>query len=396
MRIRRCAILLIEPRETLAFSLESLCDGGDGIDAQIDLFALAPHLDEEVPVGADEIAILNALGAAAWQDFEALSVRHDARSLRTLLDKGLLIGDDDAHAVVRARDDKLRAANWQAHSAVSHYRGRWRGVTSGEDMVESGVYTMSELFARLGAPPSHVCERVPGHARVALPAPVPTAIDEILMRRATCRNFDPHASVRESDFSRIMHRVFGAQAAHEIHADNVVLKRNSPSGGGLHPTEAYVVALRVEGVAPGLYHYHPVDHALEPLPSPAVTELAAFVRIMVAAQKYFLDAPVFVVMVTRFPRTFWKYRNHTKAYRATILDAGHLSQNLYLSATEFGLGAFITAAINEVDIEQAFGLDPLVESPIAVCGFGHRAATCETFEFDPNRKVWPQGVAQPE
>ena len=102
-----------------------------------------------------------------------------------------------------------------------------------------------------------------------------------------------------------------------------------------------------------------------------------------------------IVLVSRFPRSFWKYRNHTKAYRAAILDAGHLSQTLYISATEFGLGAFITAAINEADIEQALGLDPLRESPLAICGFGIRGAECTTFEFDPNRKVWPDGVPTP-
>jgi len=305
-----------------------------------------------------------------------------------------LIGDDASHADMRERDDALRAANWHAHSAVSHYLGRWRGVTSGEDLAKSGVYTMSELFARLGAPPSHVHERVPASERIALPQPGTTAIDDLLAKRATCRNFDPEKFVDQPTFAQIMRRVFGAQE-YKIHEENIVIKRTSPSGGGLHPTEAYVVVQRVEGVAPGLYHYHPLDHALEPLPPPA-EGLYAFVRIMVAAQQYFLGAPVFVVLATRFPRTFWKYRNHTKAYRATIFDAGHLSQTLYLSATEFGLGAFITAAINEVEIERALSLDPLKESPLAVLGFGHRAAACATFEFDPARKVWPDGVAQPE
>jgi len=394
MKIRRCAIVLIEPREKLAFNLESLSNGGDGLDAQIELLALAPHLDGEVPVTAEQVAVLNALVAAPWREFDELAQQHDAHVLEGLLDMGLLIGDGEAHAAVRARDDALRAANWHAHSAVAHYFGRWRGVTSGEDLAKSGVYTMSELFARLGAPPPHVHERVSAHERIALPQPAPTAVDDLLARRATCRNFDPAKFVDKSTFAQIMLRVFGA-LEYRIHEDNIVIKRTSPSGGGLHPTEAYVVAQRVEGIAPGLYHYHPLDHALEPLPPPA-EGLTAFVRIMVAAQKYFLDAPVFVVLATRFPRTFWKYRNHTKAYRATIFDAGHLSQTLYLSATEFGLGAFITAAINEVDIERALGLDPLQESPLAVLGFGHRAAACATFEFDPARKVWPDGVAQPE
>ena len=113
----------------------------------------------------------------------------------------------------------------------------------------------------------------------------------------------------------------------------------------------------------------------------------------VAAQTYFSVAPVLVIPASRFGRNFWKYRNHSKAYRALILDIGHLSQTLYLAATELGLGAFITAAVNEVDIEQAFGLDPLEEGPLAVCGFGYRGAERHEVEFDPNHAVWPLGEA---
>ncbi|MGH8172991.1 MAG: nitroreductase family protein, partial [Rhodanobacteraceae bacterium] len=79
------------------------------------------------------------------------------------------------------------------------------------------------------------------------------------------------------------------------------------------------------------------------------------------------------------------------AYRALILDVGHLSQAMYLAATELGLAAFITAAINEVDIEQAFGLDPLEAGPLAVCGFGIRAGERSEVEFDPLGAVWPNG-----
>ena len=161
-----------------------------------------------------------------------------------------------------------------------------------------------------------------------------------------------------------------------------------PSAGCLHPTEAYLLVQNVEGVAPGLYHYHPVDHALEPLRLFSADECAAAGRRFVAAQRYLLDAHVFVVPTSRFGRNFWKYRDHAKAYRTLILDVGHLSQTLYLAATELGLGAFITAAVNEVDIERAFGLDPLEEGPLAVCGFGIRAGTRNEVEFDPLRAVW--------
>lgn len=71
---------------------------------------------------------------------------------------------------------------------------------------------------------------------------------------------------------------------------------------------------------------------------------------------------------------------------------GYLSHTIYLSSTELGLAAFITAAINEVDIEQAFGLDPLEEGPLAVCGFGIRAAQKTEVEFDPLGAVWGEAT----
>jgi putative peptide maturation dehydrogenase len=157
----------------------------------------------------------------------------------------------------------------------------------------------------------------------------------------------------------------------------------------LHATEAYLLVQYVEDIAPGLYHYHPIDHALEPIQTLFAAEAAALARKFVAAQPYFVDAHVMVIAVSRFRRNFWKYRNHAKAYRALILDVGHLSQTQYLAATELGLAAFITAAINEVDIEQAFGLDPIEESPLAVTGFGIRAAARREVEWDPLHAVWP-------
>ncbi|MGH8075665.1 MAG: putative peptide maturation dehydrogenase, partial [Lysobacter sp.] len=178
-----------------------------------------------------------------------------------------------------------------------------------------------------------------------------------------------------------------AQAQVRVSDDTVFLKKTSPSGGGLHPTEAYLIVQNVEGVARGLYHYHPIDHALEPLQPPELP-LAEFARLALAGQYWFAHAPVLVVLTPRFARSFWKYRHHAKAYRALVLDSGHLSQTLYLSATELGLGAFVTSAINEIDIEQGFGLDPLAEGPLAICGFGWRANAMNTNEFDPAGMVW--------
>jgi putative peptide maturation dehydrogenase len=180
----------------------------------------------------------------------------------------------------------------------------------------------------------------------------------------------------------MLRRAFGAQAAQTLAPGAVMLKKHSPSGGGLHPIDAYVLVQRVDGLAPGVYHYHPVAHALQPLLAPA-DGLAGQAHALVAGQHWFADAPVLVLMAARFERSFWKYRRHPKAWRVIQLDAGHLSQTLYLSATELGLGAFVTGAINDRHAERLFGFDGLATGAVAACGFGPRAASVATIEFDP-------------
>jgi len=222
-----------------------------------------------------------------------------------------------------------------------------------------------------------------------LPAAPPSPLENLLARRVTCRNFNTSQALGLQQFSTVLFRAWGARAVQDFAPDVPLLKKGVPSAGGLHTTEAYLLVQRVDGVEPGLYHYHPIEHALEPIRELEAQAATALARQFVAGQPYFADAHVLVIAVSRFLRNFWKYRNHAKAYRAITLDIGHLSQAQYLAATELGLAAFITAAINEVDIEQAFGLDPLEEGPLAVTGFGIRAAAYRDVEWDPLHAVWP-------
>jgi putative peptide maturation dehydrogenase len=199
-----------------------------------------------------------------------------------------------------------------------------------------------------------------------------------------------------ADSTALVERIGDQSAANIIRAHAIsdyapgikLIKKNVPSAGGLHAIEAYLLIQRVIGIPPGLYHYHPVEHALERLRELDAGAAAGLARHFVAAQAYYAAAPIQIALVSRFERNFWKYRNHAKAYRGVVLDAGQLSQMLYLAATELDLGAFITAAINEVEIERAFGLDPMHEGPLALCGFGARAKRRVAVEFDPQNKVW--------
>ncbi|HVT31669.1 MAG TPA: putative peptide maturation dehydrogenase [Rhodanobacteraceae bacterium] len=386
MRVRRCYFLTLAPCERTDFDLLGFVEGGSGLSRRMEWLAVVPHAATSFAVSAGEAAALGEISPSEWTELAALEEQHDRGLLDGLVAKGLLVAEDSEDAV---RDERVRETHWRPESAALHYASRWHGVDADTMQRELGERYGAALLEKLGPVPPAVRERVPVDRRLRLPGARATPLDALLHARVTCRNFDATCALGLDEFAAVLYRAFGARAVDDYAPGVQLLKKGVPSAGGLHPTEAYLLVQRVDGIAPGLYHYHAIDHALEPIRLPSAGEIAAHARTFVGSQPYFLDAPVFVIPVTRFRRNFWKYRNHAKAYRALVLDVGHLSQTLYLAATELGLAAFITAAINEVDIETAFGLDPLEEGPLAVCGFGRRAAARREVELDPLHAVWP-------
>lgn len=409
MRLRRCAVVWLEPREVASFQLEDLLSGGTGVVGRLAWFAHAPHLPAAVEIDTAQVPALGALGAVDWVPRTELEARFGAATIESLLAQGLLLEARDGKAPLA--DDAYRAVHWHPPAAVSHVASRWEGIDGPSAMADADLDTNEGLLRQHGNPPPHyVSARHAGE--VGLPRLERDDFDHLLDSRVTCRNFDTDAEVPLSAFSQLMARVFGARGIGHAAPQFDVIKRTSPSGGSLHPTECWLIVQRVEGITPGLYRYRIDTHALEPVtpgitpPQPGDTktralgdmppcpwtsdELRTFARIAVAGQDWFADAPVLCVLAPRFHRNFWKYRNHAKAYRVAILDVGHLSQTLQVCATQAGLGPFVTSAINEVDIERAFGLTHFADGPLAICGFGPRTDTLVTSEFDPNRKVWPR------
>jgi putative peptide maturation dehydrogenase len=386
--LRRCAVLVIEPRETLTLDPRGLLAGESAVTANVRLFALAPHLDEAVEIVAAEVAPLAAIGESIWQTRATLDARYGDDAIARLLACGLLIGDGVTDTAMRERDARIRDTYWSSLPAVAHAFGRWRAEHVGDDARITPHRTLADLVREYGPPPPHVVERAPADARVALPDSSPTDIDALLARRVTCRNFDASRALPLAMFALVLKRVMGAHAEVDVLPGIKALKRSHPSGGALHPLDAYLLVQNVADVPSGLYHYHATAHALESMATHDAPTLRTLASTFVADQGFFADAHVMIVLAARFRRTFWKYRNHPKAYRAIVLEAGHVSQNLYVAATELGLGAFVTAAINEIDIERAFGIDALDEGVLAVCGFGIRADTRATAEFDPLENVW--------
>jgi putative peptide maturation dehydrogenase len=380
MLIRRCAQLFVELDHEPRFDFASLVQGGDGLDKATRWRAFAPHLSEPVTVTLSQLAVLESLEGDTRRPLHELLQTHSAADVRSLVDSGLLMSDE-SDVERQRRDDTMREIAWWPPAALAQAHGAWLDVDIQARSEVGLMLNNEEMVKEFGEAPDPKYRRSNAPALPLLP-PSRRDFDVLLALRRTCRNFDPIASVSATELATMLYRVWGAIGTLELAPGAVAVKKNSPAGGGLHAIEAYLLVQRAEGLQPGLYHYLSLDHALEQLQAMSSEEAAAHAHSFVAGQSWFNNVPVIVVMTARFDRLFWKYRRHAKAWRVVHLDVGHLSQTMYLSAAEMGLGSFVTAAINDRAVEQALKLKPMQEGAIAIVGFGPKSQTKITMELD--------------
>lgn len=387
MKLRRCAALFVELDEQPRFDLGAILGGGDGLDRSPRWLAHAPHLDQPAPVAPEWLAVLGRVSSSDYTEAEALARQHGKDVVDALVAAGLLLAEDDVEPSRQRRDEAARDVPWWGPALLAQNAGGWEGIDI-QARYEAGMMPNSEQLVELNGPaPEHAFRRRPAGAELALPRPSGSGFDPLLRARRTCRNFDASAVLSAVDLSTMLYRVWGAQGAKQLAPGVVAVKKHVPAGGGLHAVEAYLLVQRVEGLAPGFYHYLPHQHALDPLRELSGEAAGELLYGFVGGQQWFRDVPAVVIMTARFDRLFWKYRRHAKAWRVVHLDVGHLSQTMYLSAVDLGLGAFVTAAINDRDIGRELELAPLREAAIAIVGFGPRSAervNVELDDFEPN------------
>src|SRR5690606_35092546 len=123
-----CATVFIEPRERLDFDLTKLLQGGSGLELRREWIALAPHLDAEIVLDAEQVALLGMHSAETWVDRETLDASDNTVGIDALIEIGLLVTDAPQFADWRVRDDAIRASHWQGLAATVHRQLRWQGI----------------------------------------------------------------------------------------------------------------------------------------------------------------------------------------------------------------------------------------------------------------------------
>lgn len=191
---------------------------------------------------------------------------------------------------------------------------------------------------------------------------------EVCQERMTSRTFSGE-KINFDVFSSLMGATFSYSSPpwnkgenYEIYAKHKV----SPSAGGLHPFEFYVMINHVESIDPGIYKYDPQDHCLYAFEKGDFRDRLVH---SLGDQNFAKDLSFGVFFVADFSKVWWKYE-HSRAYRQVLLDAGHQSQTFLLLATSLNLLTWPTGAIQDSEVEKLLKIESDKFSPIFFVGIG--------------------------
>ncbi|MFY9398598.1 MAG: SagB/ThcOx family dehydrogenase [Desulfomonilia bacterium] len=185
------------------------------------------------------------------------------------------------------------------------------------------------------------------------------SLHEALLRRKSLRRF-LDAPISLENLSCLMWASSGIQRREMGFAF-----RTAPSAGALYPLETYVVATRVSGLEPGVYHYQVKAHQLEELKAGDFSEDMARAAL---GQEMCSSAAVLVIYTAIFRRTVWKYRQ--RGYRYVYIEAGHMAQNLALASISMGLGCCHVGALFDGEVNEILGVDGIEESVVYLSALG--------------------------
>ena len=198
--------------------------------------------------------------------------------------------------------------------------------------------------------------------RLELPLPEkwpPADFWEALARRRSERNYQHRPLAREE-----LAALLWATQGITLSTRNYQL-RAAPSAGALYPVETYVAVHRLEGVAPGIWHFSVPDFTLELLKEGDFRRPLADAGL---SQNFLGTAGCVFIWTGVLLRAQWKYRE--RAIRYIFLDAGHLCQNLMLAAAALGLGCCPVGAFFDKEVETLVEADGQEEVALYLAAVG--------------------------
>lgn len=179
-------------------------------------------------------------------------------------------------------------------------------------------------------------------------------IGEAILKRRSVREF-ADTKILPEELSDILWAAQGITGEH-----GGVKHRSVPSAGALYPMEIYAVTEE------GVFHYLPENHCIEKIKD---GDRRKELKDASLGQGFILQAPLNIVITAVFERT--KSRYAKRGTRYVFIEAGHVSQNVYLLCESLDLGTVAVGAFNDDAVKRVLGL-PENHMPIYVMPVGHK------------------------
>lgn len=142
-------------------------------------------------------------------------------------------------------------------------------------------------------------------------------------------------------------------------------KRTVPSARESYPFTIFVVVRNVTGLKPGLYEYLPKEHALGDMALANAGEALTAAGVQAGAQ----NSPVAFIISAAYGKA---EKMGASAVSSSLLEAGHIGQNLYLQTESLKMSIVAMAGFDAQKVGTALKLDP-AESIVYLFPFGHQA-----------------------
>lgn len=273
---------------------------------------------------------------------------------------GLLLGTHAASAEGPGDEARARAlATWSFHDLLFHTRTR-----RGRHAEPYGVtYPFRGVF---DAPPPVK----PPMAGASIPLCRPdidalcaddVPFTRVLERRRSIRRYGDRP-IHVDVLGELLYRAARVRAVREVSGvPYTQTDRPYPGGGACYELETYVAVHACEGLAQGLYHYRPLEHALTMI-ADHTPDVACLIESARAGVRLEGPPQTLIVLSARFQRITWKYES--MAYALILKDVGVLYQNFYLVATAMGLAPCALGGGDSDLFAAAAGLDYYEETSV--------------------------------
>jgi len=242
----------------------------------------------------------------------------------------------------------------------------------GTDFIEMTKYqNLEETGEDKGRPEPPVEKEIPEDVQlIDLPNPEPSkssgsvsVLDAMNNRKSVRKYHNTPLSLKELSIL-----LWNTQGIKGTSSTRSVTKRTVPSAGARHAFETYLLVNRVSDLNPGLYKYVAKEHKLVNWTKNRIrsTDLTK-----ACLGQDFTDKSALTFIWTAVAnRMIWRYGE--RGYRYLFLDAGHVCQNLYITAESLGCGVCAVGAFNDDEINDILAVDGKREFVIYLASVGRK------------------------